>query len=59
MSNAMTSLSFVYETPNRFNAYVAAVNSGEELTHKYADKVAKAMQKWAVERGAVNYTHGT
>lgn len=46
-------------TDHRFSAYTAAVKAGEPLNKKYADKVAKAVQKWAAERGAVNYTHST
>ncbi|MGL5254736.1 MAG: glutamine synthetase III [Brevinema sp.] len=40
-----------------YKAFQDATSSGKELSLSIADEIAKAMLEWAVENGAVHFTH--
>ena len=40
-----------------FNAYITLKNNNGEMSFDLADKIATAIKKWALSKGATHYTH--
>jgi len=42
---------------NIYQEFIKAVEKNQRLSEELADKIAKAMKNWAIEKGATHYTH--